>query len=195
MANAKKAVIAGSLIIKADAGYYNRLVWMRPDGSHDTYDKRHLFRMAKEQDHYLPGRSNRIFTLNGWRIMPQICYDLRFPVWSRNIHQYDLLVFVANWPSRRRYAWQTLLKARAIENICYVAAVNRVGPDGNGYDHSGDSVVLNYLGESLAEGADTELITTIRLDKVKLVEFRRSFPAHLDADDFVVSGVHEESRP
>ncbi len=193
MAKARNAVITGSLIIKTDAGYYNRLVWMRPDGSYDTYDKRHLFRMAKEQEHYQAGQTNRIFTLNGWRIMPQICYDLRFPVWSRNTLEYDLLFYVANWPTSRRFAWQNLLRARAIENICYVAAVNRVGKDGNGYDHSGDSVVLNFRGEELVGSSDTELITTIQLDKVKLLEFRRAFPAHLDADDFIVTGLHHDA--
>jgi predicted amidohydrolase len=188
MAKARTAVITGSLIIKTDTGYYNRLIWMRPDGSHEAYDKRHLFRMANEQDHYQAGQSNQVFSLKGWRVMPQICYDLRFPVWSRNTQAYDLLVYVANWPSSRRYAWQTLLRARAIENICYVAAVNRVGKDGHGYEHSGDSAVLDYRGEELLSGGDMELITTIQLDKVKLLEFRRSFPAHLDADDFIITG-------
>jgi predicted amidohydrolase len=186
MAGKSRAVVTGSLIIRTDQGYFNRLIWMRPDGSYGTYDKRHLFRLAKEQDYYQAGESNQIFELKGWRIQPQICYDLRFPVWSRNTRAYDLLLYVANWPAKRRYAWQTLLRARAIENICYVAAVNRIGQDGNGFDHAGDSAVLSYMGEEIIHKAEDELITTIELDKNALDEFRARFPAQLDGDSFVI---------
>jgi omega-amidase len=186
MARKSQAVVTGSLIIEAEQGYFNRLVWMRPNGSFDTYDKRHLFRLANEQDYYQAGDTNKIFELKGWRIQPQICYDLRFPVWSRNTQAYDLLLYVANWPARRRYAWKTLLRARAIENICYVAAVNRIGADGNGFDHAGDSAVLNFMGEELIHKAEGELIASIDLDKDLLDKFRTRFPAQMDGDSFVL---------
>jgi predicted amidohydrolase len=186
MARKSQAVVTGSLIIEAEQGYFNRLVWMRPNGSFDTYDKRHLFRLAKEQDYYQAGKTNQIFELKGWRIQPQICYDLRFPVWSRNTQAYDLLLYVANWPAKRRYAWQTLLRARAIENICYVAAVNRIGEDGNGFDHAGDSAVLNFMGEEIIHQAEDELIASIELDKNLLDKFRTRFPAQMDGDSFVL---------
>jgi predicted amidohydrolase len=189
LASSRQAVITGSLIIRTERGYVNRLVWMQPDGSYETYDKRHLFRLANEQEHYVQGYESPIFELKSWRIMPQICYDLRFPVWSRNTQNYDLLVNVANWPGKRKYAWQTLLRARAIENVCYVAAVNRIGRDGNGYDHSGDSVLLDFRGEELLCESDRELIATCQLNKSDLLEFRQSFPVHLDRDNFILKDL------
>jgi predicted amidohydrolase len=189
LASSRQAVITGSLIIRTERGYVNRLVWMQPDGSYETYDKRHLFRLANEQEHYVQGYESPIFELKSWRIMPQICYDLRFPVWSRNTQNYDLLVNVANWPGKRKYAWQTLLRARAIENVCYVAAVNRIGRDGNGYDHSGDSVLLDFRGEELLRESDRELIATCQLNKSDLLEFRQSFPVHLDRDNFILKDL------
>jgi len=186
MARTSQAVVTGSLIVEVEQGYFNRLIWMRPDGSHGTYDKRHLFRLAKEQSYYRAGDANQIFELKGWRIQPQICYDLRFPVWSRNTQAYDLLLYVANWPAKRRYAWQTLLRARAIENICYVAAVNRIGADGNGFHHAGDSAVLDFMGEEIIHQADDELIASIELDKEALDKFRTRFPAQMDSDRFVL---------
>jgi predicted amidohydrolase len=190
MALKSEAVVTGSLIIKTEQGYYNRLVWMRPNGSYGTYDKRHLFRMAREQDYYQAGDGNRIFELNGWLIQPQICYDLRFPVWSRNTQGYDLLLYVANWPAKRRYAWQALLRARAIENLCYVAAVNRIGADGNGFDHAGDSAILDFMGQEIVCRAEEELVTSVELDREALQKYRTRFPAHMDGDSFVL-----EDRP
>jgi predicted amidohydrolase len=186
MAQKAGAVVTGSLIIGDQGQYHNRLIWMRPDGDFDSYDKRHLFRMAGEEKFYQPGKTRHIFNLQGWRILPQICYDLRFPVWSRNTSGYDLIILVANWPAKRRYAWQALLKARAIENLCFVAAVNRIGADGDGVHHAGDSTVLNFHGEEMVTGAETELITTLVLDKSSLNKYRGRFPFHLDGDSFQI---------
>lgn len=188
MASRLRATIMGS-IATAEAGkHFNRLVWMRPDGSYVSYDKRHLFRMAREHEHYAPGRSKSIVELQGWRILPLVCYDLRFPVWSRNRlggdGEYDVLVYIANWPARRRYAWQTLLRARAIENLSYCVGVNRVGEDGAGIEHSGDSMALDYLGQPLLDESTEEFVKTVTLDRAGLEEFRKKFPAHLDADSF-----------
>lgn len=186
----KNCVITGSLIIKENGNYYNRLIWMQPDGSYHTYDKRHLFRMSDEHSNYTKGTQRLIVELKGWKICPLICYDLRFPVWCRNRNDYDLLIFVANWPQKRVYAWKQLLIARAIENISYVVGVNRIGDDGNGFYHSGDSSVLDYLGANLLSEAnsssDNEFIETITLSYSKLESFRSSFPASKDADDFII---------
>jgi omega-amidase len=142
------AVITGSLIIKDENKYYNRLIWMRPDGTYEYYDKRPLFAMGKEDDTYTAGDKRLIVELNGWKICPMICYDLRFPVWLRNVDaEYDLMIFVANWPERRALHWRTLIPARAIENQAYVIAVNRVGHDGNEVYHSGDSTCIDPNGK------------------------------------------------
>lgn len=182
------AVITGSIATKDGDSYYNRLVWMRPDGTHETYDKRHLFRMAHEQDHYTAGERRLIVDLKGWKVLPLVCYDLRFPVWSRNRigseGGYDVLLYVANWPERRRYPWQTLIKARAIENLSYCIAVNRVGTDGTGVSYTGDSAVIDYLGQPMTEPSEQEFVATVTLDKAALDGFRAKFPAHLDADEF-----------
>lgn len=179
------AVVTGSYIVKEREQCYNRLVWMRPDGSYDTYDKRHLFRMANEHLTFSKGKKRLVTEWKGWRICPLICYDLRFPVWSRNHHQeYDLLLYVANWPQARSHAWKTLLQARAIENLAYTVGVNRVGLDGNEIPYSGDSAVVSYKGEFLFHQPDEESLHTIRLDKEALSEFREKFPAFLDADEF-----------
>ncbi|HEY0682947.1 MAG TPA: amidohydrolase [Steroidobacter sp.] len=182
------AVITGSIATREGDRYYNRLIWMRPDGAHSTYDKRHLFRMAHEQDHYSAGARRLVVELKGWKILPLVCYDLRFPVWSRNRigtdGAYDMLLYVANWPERRRYAWQTLIKARAIENLSYCIAVNRVGKDINGINYSGDSAVVDYLGQPMTPPSEQEFVTTVQLDKAALDGFRDKFPAHLDADEF-----------
>jgi omega-amidase len=186
------AVVTGSVQIREGQGVYNRLLWATPDGDLKHYDKRHLFRMAKEHERYAAGRDRLSVELKGWRICPLVCYDLRFPVFIRNRHgveaperfDYDLLLFVANWPSPRRYAWQTLLRARAIENLSYVAAVNRVGTDGNGHPYSGDSVALDFLGQPLLEfGAQVQVATTT-LSPAALAAHRERFPAQLDADRF-----------
>lgn len=185
------AVVTGSLVVREGERCVNRLVWMRPDGSHAQYDKRHLFRMAGEHERYAGGTSRLIVELAGWRICPLVCYDLRFPVWSRNRYDratqafdYDVLLYVANWPSARRTPWRTLLRARAIENWCYCAGVNRVGTDGNELHYAGDSVVADFTGEALVELGAHEQVVTVALDARRLATHRERFPAWMDADDF-----------
>jgi omega-amidase len=191
-AKEKQCVITGSLVIRENGNCYNRLVWMRPDGTHEHYDKRHLFRMASEHEYFSGGKKRIVVTLNGWKICPLVCYDLRFPVWSRNkfkngTWEYDCLIYVANWPERRSYPWKTLLLARAIENQCYVAGVNRVGKDGKDIEYSGDSVVINYKGEVISRTNPNEDITeTVTLSWKELEEFRKAFPVGMDADGFEV---------
>jgi len=177
-------VITGSLIIREQGRCYNRLVWARPDGTLQHYDKRHLFRIAGEQDHYVAGGRRLVVELKGWRVCPMICYDLRFPVWSRNRDDYDLLLYVANWPQRRAHAWSTLLKARAIENLSYVVGVHGIGRDGNGAAYAGDSGALEFLGRTLSSGGGGGRVETAVLDLESLHAYRRSFPVHLDADRF-----------
>ncbi len=182
----KKCVITGSLVIREDGKYYNRLVWMRPDGTYETYDKRHLFRMGEENNTYTAGKKRIITSIKGWKICPLVCYDLRFPVWCRNVNQeYDLLVFVANWPEVRNYPWKQLLIARAIENQVYLAGVNRIGKDGNDFNHTGDSAVLNFKGLPISKTkASEESVETVTLSYKELEEFRKVFPVALDADRF-----------
>ncbi|MFT0213483.1 amidohydrolase [Pseudomonas sp. F1_0610] len=180
-----QAVVCGSLIVKvAEGDFRNRLIWARPDGSLETYDKRHLFRMAGEQNHYTAGTHQLVVELKGWRIRPLICYDLRFPVWSRDSQDTDLLFYIASWPQARRNAWNRLLPARAIENICYVAGVNRIGEDNNGYAHSGDSQVLDYLGDPLLQANAQLGVFQVELKAANLAKFKQRFPAYLDADHF-----------
>lgn len=180
-----EAVVTGSLIIRAaDGSYRNRLLWARPDGSLAHYDKRHLFRMAGEHNHYTPGERQVLFEIKGWRIRPLICYDLRFPVWSRDAQDTDLLLYTANWPGARRQHWNRLLPARAIENLCYVAAVNRVGTDGKGFAYTGDSQVLDFQGESLLSAGEADGVFTVCLKADELAAYRSKFPANLDADTF-----------
>jgi predicted amidohydrolase len=187
MAAQTGAVITGSYIVKEGSNYFNRLVWMEPDGQYSFYDKRHLFRMAEEHQTYSAGQSKIIQNLKGWRIMPLICYDLRFPVWSRNVDlAYDLIIYVANWPQARNNAWKTLLQARAIENLSYCVGVNRIGTDGKGIYYSGDSAVIDFKGQHFFQKADEECIESIVLDKLELMEFRQKFPANLDADSFEI---------
>jgi omega-amidase len=184
------AAIAGSVLTRVGQKYYNRLYWIFPDGSHQYYDKRHLFRLGKEWQVFTPGQTKTIIEWKGWRILPMICYDLRFPVWSKNrllngMYEYDLLIYAANWPVVRKFAWKTLLVARAMENLCYVAGVNRVGQDGTGMNHSGDSLVVDMKGQILiqAEAYKTEtIINTIYSNELK--KFREQFPFSLDWDDF-----------
>lgn len=181
------AVVCGSLIIKvAEADYRNRLIWARPDGSLEHYDKRHLFRMAGEHNHYTAGTQQLLLELKGWRIRPLICYDLRFPVWSRDSQETDLLFYIASWPQARRNAWNRLLPARAIENICYVAGVNRIGEDNQGYAHSGDSQVLDYLGDSVLQANDQLGVFQVELNAANLAKFKQRFPAYMDADNFTL---------
>lgn len=187
MAAQTQAVVVGSFICVQGGAYFNRLLWMEPDGNYDYYDKRHLFRMAKEHHHYTAGERLIIKEWKGWKILPLICYDLRFPVWSRNVDQaYDLAIYVANWPEVRRAPWRTLLKARAIENLSYVVGVNRVGKDGNDIPYAGDSTVIDFKGEVIFEKTQEEAIYTTVLNKEALTKFRTKFPAHLDADTFAI---------
>lgn len=188
---AKRVVLTGSLIIEEDGAFYNRLIWMLPNGQYGIYDKRHRFAYAGEDDHYTAGAKRLIASVKGWKINLLICYDLRFPVWARQQSQpegpeYDLLVYVANWPERRNHAWKTLLQARAIENQCYVIGVNRVGEDGNGIYHSGDSMIIDAMGEVLYQKKDEEDIYTITLEKEPLDSIRAKLPFLKDADGFML---------
>lgn len=182
------ADITGSIIIKEHEHYYNRLIWISPDGTARFYDKRHLFRVARENEIYTPGKTNIIVERDGWRIMPFICYDLRFPVCTRNLKlNYDILLFTANWPASRQKHWEVLLRARAIENQCYVIGVNRAGRDGNGLEYSGGSVVFDFTGEIIASAGVTETLIQCSLEYGPLVEYRKSFPFWMDADSFILS--------
>jgi predicted amidohydrolase len=188
------AVVTGSLVVREGERCVNRLVWMRPDGTHVQYDKRHLFRMAGEHERYAGGNERVVVELAGWRICPLVCYDLRFPVWSRNRYDraaarfdYDLLIYVANWPSARRHPWRSLLVARAIENLSYCVGVNRVGIDGNDLHYAGDSVAIDFVGQPLVELGAQEQVVTVSLDAAALAAHRARFPAWMDADEFTIS--------
>jgi predicted amidohydrolase len=187
MATSSDASVCGSLIIAENQEYYNRFICASPGGDLQCYDKRHLFRLANEQDHYAPGTELLTFECKGWRICPMVCYDLRFPVWSRNRDAYELLLYVANWPQRRHHAWATLLRARAIENLSYVAGVNRSGTDGNDIPYDGGSSIIDYLGEDLANLGNREGTASVTLDREKLAAFRERFAFHKDADDFTIT--------
>ena len=201
MAIDKKIIITGSIIIKEEDKFYNRLIWMLPNGDMGFYNKRHLFAYAGEDDHYAAGNKRLIASVKGWKINLQVCYDLRFPVWARQMlkydenaaeepelqTEYDVLVYVANWPERRIHAWKILLQARAIENQSFVIGVNRVGQDGHGIYHSGETMVVDPLGEILYEAAHKEEVRTITLDKDKLEEIRKRFPFWKDADHFMIT--------
>ena len=188
----QKIVLTGSCIIEEEGKYYNRLIWMLPNGHCGYYDKRHLFAFAGENNHYTPGNKRLIGSIKGWKINLQICYDLRFPVWSRqspeekNTPEYDILIYVANWPERRSHAWKTLLCARAIENQCFTIGVNRVGRDGHNIDHSGNSLVIDPLGEVLYHKANEEDVFTITLEKERLEEVRAKYPFWKDSDGFIL---------
>ncbi len=185
----KNCVLVGSISIKDGEKFYNRLYWVMPDGSYQFYDKRHLFQMGKEDVHYTAGSEKLVIKYKGWKICPLICYDLRFPVWSRNTkeHTYDILIYVANWPEVRSYPWKQLLIARAIENQAYVVGVNRIGQDGNEIAHSGDSCIINPRGEIVSETKAYEDVSeTVSLSFIYLEEFRKVFPVMLDGDDFSV---------
>jgi len=205
-AKKKNAVVAGSLVITENGKYFNRFVWMRVDGTYEVYNKRHLFRMMNEHKYYSAGDERLIVELNGWRICPLICYDLRFPVWSRNIQlaidsthkacpqekktqnpiqAYDVLLCVANWPEVRRFAWSQLLTARAIENQCYVLGENRVGSDGNEIEFSGDSAIVDAKGNIISSIQPfEENMETVTLSWLELETYREKFPQQLDADEF-----------
>jgi predicted amidohydrolase len=189
----KNIIITGSLIIEEDGHYLNRLIWMQPNGVYGIYDKRHLFGYGKEDEHYLAGDKRLIAQVKGWKICLNVCYDLRFPVWTRNAispetgaPEYDVLINVANWPERRSTPWKTLIHARAIENQCYAIGVNRVGNDGNDIYHSGDSSLIDPLGEILYRKSNDEDIFTTTLERSRLDEVRKNFPFLKDADKFQV---------
>lgn len=189
----KKIVLTGSLIIKENSNYVNRLIWMLPNGEMGLYDKRHLFAYANEHEHYTRGNKRLIASVKGWKINLLVCYDLRFPVWSRQGQnnttgksslEYDVLVYVANWPEKRSNAWKTLLQARAIENQCFCIGVNRIGTDGNGIYHSGDSMLVNPLGEILYQKSNDEDVFTFTLYKEELEDIRAKMPFWKDSDLF-----------
>lgn len=188
LAAARKVILTGSLIIEEEGHYYNRLIWMLPNGEYGQYDKRHRFAFAGEDQHYTAGSSRLIASVKGWKINLQVCYDLRFPVWARQQQspEYDVLVYVANWPERRSHAWKTLLQARAIENQCYVIGVNRVGHDGNGIYHSGDSMLIDAMGETNYTKKDEEDVFTFTLQREELDTVREKLPFLKDADQFLI---------
>lgn len=220
LAARKRIIITGSLIIEENGQFFNRLIWMLPNGSFGYYDKRHRFAYAGEDDHYTAGSKRLVTSVNGWKVLPLVCYDLRFPVWSRQTPavqpaathpapastdqpatpagtsasqppaepalEYDLLIYVGNWPERRSHAWKTLLQARAIENQSYVVGVNRVGDDGNRIYHSGDTMIISPLGEVLYQAAPKEEVFTLTLQKETLTEVRQKFPFWRDADSFSI---------
>lgn len=179
------AHIMGSFIIKEGTSYYNRLYTLSPQGVSSSYDKRHLFRMGNEHEHFAGGKVKGIINIGEWRIRPIICYDLRFPVWSRNQEDYDLLICVANWPDARRDVWNTILKARAIDNQAFVAGVNRIGKDGMDLTYAGDSSLYDARGRLLSKCEDYKAdIQTVNLSLNELRRFREKFPVYLDADCF-----------
>lgn len=183
-AQAMDAALYGSVIIREGDHCYNRGLFVTPDGTMTTYDKRHLFRFAKETDHYTAGAERVVVEWRGWRILLQICFDLRFPVFARNRGDYDAILYVANWPEVRRYPWSQLLIARAIENQSYVVGVNRVGQDGNGHLYSGDTAVVDPRGAVQGLQAGSEGVLTVRFDGMALDDFRAKFPVALEADAF-----------
>lgn len=186
-ANLCDCLVAGSIIIEENGSYYNRFLAYSPDGLVAQYDKRHLFRMAGEESCYQNGTSRIIFEWRGWRILPQICYDIRFPVWIRNRDDYDLTLFVANWPEARRDVWDNLLRARALENQAFVAGVNRIGVDGRGINHVGDSMVISAKGSVVGKTIENEEgILEISVSLNELRTFRDKFPAYLDSDKFEI---------
>ena len=185
------SAICGSVIIEKSGNYLNRFLWVNPDGFTFSYDKRHLFRMAEEDHSYTPGLINITIDYLGWKIRPQVCYDLRFPVWSRNSivdgkHEYDILINVANWPAARITAWDTLLKARAIENHAYMIGVNRIGVDGNAIEYCGHSGIYDPKGKNLSFLNEQNSTASFTLKYDPLANYRRQFPAQLDADPFQI---------
>jgi len=184
-----KIILTGSIIIEEDGKYYNRLIWMLPNGEYGYYDKRHLFAFGQEDKFYNAGNKRLIAQVKGFKINLQVCYDLRFPVWARQQNksggmEYDVLIYIANWPEKRSHAWKTLLCARAIENQCYVVGVNRVGTDGNNIYHSGNSLVIDPLGQVLYHMSDDEDVNTVTISKDYLNEVREKFPFWKDRDGF-----------
>ncbi|MEG3759631.1 amidohydrolase [Pseudoalteromonas carrageenovora] len=187
-AHKHNAVIAGSVLVAQGDKKANRFYWVTPKGEVNYYDKRHLFRLGSEGDYVVAGQARKTFEINGFKLLPQVCYDLRFPVFQRNNNDYDVMINVANWPAVRRHIWDTLLMARAMENLCYVVAVNRVGDDGNGVAHNGGTAVYDFKGDTLAKAKDnTQELLTVTLEKAPLEDFKTAFPAYLDADPFTLT--------
>ena len=184
MAMAKKCAITGSLVIEEDGNYYNRLLFVLPNGEIKSYNKRHLFSYAGEHEFYTAGTEKLIVNYKGWKICPLVCYDLRFPVFARNAEYYDLLLYVANWPQVRTLAWDTLLRARAIENLSYTIGVNRIGLDGNNHAYAGHSQVIDALGNYIIEPFDNDTVITVELDKQALHDTRSKFAFLNDRDNF-----------
>jgi predicted amidohydrolase len=188
MAAENRIILTGSFMVQENDQFFNRLVWMMPNGEYGFYDKRHLFAYSGEDKHYTAGHKRLIASVKGWKINTQICYDLRFPVWARQSAgtspEYDILLYVANWPQRRIHAWKTLLCARAIENLCYVVGVNRVGTDGNDIYYSGDSLVVDPMGEVLYHREGEEDVFTLTLERKRLEDIREKLPFLKDADHF-----------
>lgn len=191
-AAALNAAVCGSVAMQDGDDFINRMLLVSPTGEVQSYDKCHLFRMGNEHQHYRAGTERLVFEYAGWRILPTICYDLRFPVFMRNQNDYDLAICVANWPAPRRNPWRTLLQARAIENQCYVLGVNRVGEDGVGLQYSGDSLVVNFKGDLLLDNPQGKsFVQTVTLQLNEVQQFREAFPAWQDADSFSVSLMRE----
>lgn len=187
-ASSYNSIVAGSLVIKENSNYYNRFIWCFPDGKYKYYNKRHLFRMEDEEKYYSPGAERVIVEYMGFKFLPIICYDIRFPVWIRNKNDYDVIVCSANWPISRYNAWNTLLKARAIENQSYVLAANRIGKDNKDTQYCGESLAIDFIGETMAIASEqSDIVITIQLDLEELKKFRSSFPAWKDADSFQIN--------
>lgn len=186
LAKAKNCAITGSLVIEEKGNYFNRLVFVYPTGEVNTYDKRHLFTLAGEDKFYTAGKEKLIVEYKGFKICPLVCYDLRFPVFSRNTEDYDLLVYVANWPKLRTNAWDILLKARAVENMCYTIGVNRIGTDDNNHEYIGHSQVVDFLGDYVLEPQEADAVFIVELDKEKLLETRSRLAFLNDKDDFEI---------
>jgi omega-amidase len=194
IASAKKIILTGSIIVEEDGNFFNRLIWMLPNGKVGFYDKRHRFAFAGEHEKYTAGKKRLIASVKGWKIHLLVCYDLRFPVWCRqtaprdddNGLEFDVMIYVANWPERRNHAWKSLLMARAIENQSYVIGVNRIGEDGAKLYHSGDSMIIGPAGEVIYHQEHKEDIFTFTFEKEKLSETREKFPFWKDADDFII---------
>ena len=186
LAKANNCAITGSLVITEDGNFYNRLVFVFPSGTVEYYDKRHLFTLAGEDNEYISGNQKLVVNYLGWKICPLICYDLRFPAFSRNQEEYDLLLYVASWPKVRTNAWDALLKARAIENMSYTIGVNRIGIDGNGYEYLGHSQVVDFLGDYVLQPEEVEGLFTVSLNKDKMIEMRQKLGFLNDQDVFTI---------
>lgn len=186
IAKTTKAAVTGSLIIIENQNYYNRMVFVSPKGTIEFYDKRHLFSLVGEDKNYTKGTEKKIIEYKNWRICLQICYDLRFPAFSRNQENYDLLLYVANWPKARNAAWNILLKARAVENMCYTIGVNRVGKDKNNNEYVGNSQCLDYLGNEVANLKEKSGLTVVKLKRDEILKIREKFPFLEDQDQFII---------